>query len=235
MKKLVAFLLSAAVLIFSLTGCSGQSQAESPEPISAGMLAPEVYDAMREEWASYDALSPEQQMVSSYFPGICHESFSDWADCEEYLGIPVPNPLEEAAWLEHGAHTGESAGSQGAAHVQVVMRGSRNGQVEWLDIRSGYRDGDITVTLDAMLYGDPAESADAARGWSVEAARLFYLANAGSDSVVTAESSGEQYVSRSAYLARGHALYLVSVTGAPNLESRVVETLERVLSEFEGL
>lgn len=112
MKKLVAFLLSAAVLIFSLTGCSGQSQAESPEPISAGMLAPEVYDAMREEWASYDALSPEQQMVSSYFPGICHESFSDWAACEEYLGIPVPNPLEEAAWLEHGAHTGESAGSQ---------------------------------------------------------------------------------------------------------------------------
>ncbi len=237
MKKLVAFLLSAAVSIFSLTGCSGQSPAEGsePEPISADMLAPEIYDAMREEWASYDALSPEQQMVSSYFPGICHESFSDWADCEEYLGIPVPNPLEEAAWLEHGAHTGESAGSQGAAHVQVVMRGSRNGQVEWLDIRSGYRDGDITVTLDAMLYGASAESTHAARGWSVEAARQFYLANAGSGSVVTAKSSGEHYVSRTAYLARGHALYLVSVTGAPSLESRVVETLDNVLSEFEGL
>mgnify|MGYP007027545504 CR=1 FL=1 len=69
----------------------------------------------------------------------------------------------------------------------------------------------------------------------MEAARLFYLANAGSDSVVTAESSGEQYVSRSAYLARGHALYLVSVTGAPSMESRVAETLESVLSEFEGL
>lgn len=237
MKKLVAFLLSAAVSIFSLTGCSGQSPAEGsePEPISADMLAPEIYDAMREEWASYDALDPKQQMVSSYFPGICHESFSDWADCEEYLGIPVPNPLEEAAWLEHGAHTGENAGSQGAAHVQVVMRGSRSGQVEWLDIRSGYRDGDITVTLDAMLYGGPAESADAARGWSVEAARQFYLANAGGGSVVTAESSGGHYVSRTAYLARGHALYLVCVTGTPSLESRVVETLDNVLSEFEGL
>ena len=69
----------------------------------------------------------------------------------------------------------------------------------------------------------------------MEAARQFYLANAGSGSVVTAKSSGEHYVSRTAYLARGHALYLVSVTGAPSLESRVVETLDNVLSEFEGL
>ena len=97
------------------------------------------------------------------------------------------------------------------------------------------RNAEAVTYTEQRLYGDPAESADAARGWSVEAARLFYLANASSDSVVTAESSGEQYVSRSASLARGHALYLVGVTGAPNLESRVVETLESVLSEFEGL
>lgn len=238
MKKFAVCFLSGLVCISGLTGCSGQSgQADGPGPelISAGMLAQDVYDALQEEWDSYDSLGAEQKMLSGHFPGVCYEDFSDWAASEEFLGMSVPNPLEEAAWLEHGTYLGMPEGFRDAPNVRVGLCGTREGHVEWLSIRSGYRDGEIRVTLDAMLYSDPAENESPDSGWSVELERQYYIANVGDDPVLITEDSGEQYVSRTAYLARGHALYRVSVIGAPNLQDRVQETLGDVLSEFENV
>ena len=238
MKKFAVCFLSGLVCISSLTGCLGQSrQAEElgPEPISAEMLAQDVYDALQEEWDSYDSLSPEQKMLSSHLPGAFYEDFSDWAACEEFLGMSIPNPLEEAAWLAHGTYVGMPEGFQDAPNVRVSLYGTREGHVEWLSVESGYRDGEIRVTLDAMLYSDLAENKNPDSEWSVELERQSYLANVDDDSVLITEDSGEQYVSRTAYLAHGHVLYQVSVIGNPNLQDHVQETLENVLSEFENV
>ena len=107
--------------------------------------------------------------------------------------------------------------------------------MEWLSVESGYRDGEIRVTLDAMLYSDPAEHKSPDSGWSVELERQSYLANVDDNPVLITEDSGEQYVSCTAYLAHGHVLYRVSVIGNPNLQDHVQETLENVLSEFENV
>ena len=238
MKKFAVCLLSGLVCISSLTGCLGQSrQAEElgPEPISAEMLAQDIYDALQEEWDSYDSLSTEQKMLSSHLPGAFYEDFSDWATCEEFLGMSVPNPLEEAAWLDHGTYVGMPEGFHDAPNVRVSLCGTREGHVESLSIQSGYRDGEIRVTLDAMLYGDPAEGISTDSGWSVELERQSYIANVDDDPVLITEDSGEQYVSRTAYLAQGYVLYRVSVIGDPNLQDHVQETFENVLSEFENV
>ena len=237
MKKFPVCFLSGFVCISILTGCSGQSEQverPEPEPISAEMLAQDVYDALQEEWDSYDSLSPEQKMLSSHLPGAFYEDFSDWAACEEFLGMSVPNPLEEAAWLEHGTYVGMPEGFQGAPNVQASFYGTREGSVEWLSIQGGYRDGKIRVTLDAMLYSDPAENQSPDSGWSVELERQSYLAHADESPVLITEDSGEQYASRTARLAQGHVLYRISVIGEPHLQDQVQETLEHVLSEFEN-
>ena len=238
MKKFVICFLSGLACVSSVTGCLGQSeQAEGlgPEPISAEMLAQDVYDALQEEWDSYDSLSTEQKMLSSHFPGAFYEDFCDWVACEEFLGISIPNPLEEAAWLSHGTYVGMPEGFQDAPNVRVNLYGTREGHVEWLSVESGYRDGEIRVTLDAMLYSDLAENKSPDSGWSVELERQSYLANVDDNPVLITEDSGEQYVSCTAYLAHGHVLYRVSVIGNPNLQDHVQETLENALSEFENV
>ena len=238
MKKFSVCFLSGLACISILTGCLGQSEQverPEPEPISAEMLAQDVYDALQEEWDSYDSLSPGQKMLSSHLPGAFYEDFSDWVACEEFLGMSIPNQLEEAAWLAHGTYVGMPEGFQDAPNVRVSLYGTREGHVEWLSVESGYLDGEIRVTLDAMLYSDPAENKSPDSEWSVELERQSYLANVDDNPVLITEDSGEQYISRTAYLAHGHVLYRVSVIGNPNLQDHVQETLENVLSEFENL
>ena len=238
MKKFSVCFLSGLACISISTGCLGQSEQverPEPEPISAEMLAQDVYDALQEEWDSYDSLSPGQKMLSSHLPGAFYEDFSDWVACEEFLGMSIPNPLEEAAWLAHGTYVGMPEGFQDAPNVRVSLYGTREGHVEWLSVESGYLDGEIRVTLDAMLYSDPAENKSPDSEWSVELERQSYLANVDDNPVLITEDSGEQYISRTAYLAHGHVLYRVSVIGNPNLQDHVQETLENVLSEFENL
>ena len=199
------------------------------------MLAQDVYDALQEEWDSYDSLSTEQKMLSSHLPGAFYEGFSDWTACEEFLGMSVPNPLEETAWLDHGTYVGMPEGFQDAPNVRVSLYGTREGHVEWLSVESGYRDNEIRVTMDAMLYGNPAEGISTDSGWSVELERQSYIANVDDDPVLITADSGEQYVSHTAYLVQGHVLYRVSVIGDLNLQEHVQETLENVLSEFENV
>ena len=174
MKKFSVCFLSGLACISILTGCLGQSEQverPEPEPISAEMLAQDVYDALQEEWDSYDSLSPGQKMLSSHLPGAFYEDFSDWVACEEFLGMSIPNPLEEAAWLAHGTYVGMPEGFQDAPNVRVSLYGTREGHVEWLSVESGYLDGEIRVTLDAMLYSDPAENKSPDSEWSVELER----------------------------------------------------------------
>ena len=133
MKRFAVCFLSGLVCISSLTGClsqSGQAEKLGPEPISAEMLAQDIYDALQEEWDSYDSLSTEQKMLSSHLPRAFYEDFSDWTACEEFLGMSVPNPLEETAWLDHGTYVGMPEGFQDAPNVRVSLYGTREGHVE---------------------------------------------------------------------------------------------------------
>ena len=240
MKKFAVCVLSGLAFISGLAGCSsraGQTKGPGPEPISGHMLAQDVYDTLQEEWDAYDSLSAEQKLLSSSLPGACYEDFSDWAACEKFLGISLPNPLEEAAWLDRGTYVGMPEGFLDAPSVHASLYGTREGHVERICVQSGYRDGEIRVTLEAILYGAPTAGISTHSGGDVESeGRSCSVAlGDGDDTALVTENSGEGSVSRTACLARDYVLYRICVIGAPDVQDDVQETLEEVLSEFENI
>ena len=251
MKKAWAAVLAAGCIL--LTGCrAGQPQAAKPAdgaaelaeiqtmdagsgrlgPISQGAVSQAVRDALRGEWDSWNRLSWEQQMVSSHFPGWCTRDFGSWAECEGFLGFSIPNPLEACDWLEQGTCAAMPLGFRDAPRVQAGWYGTEDGHVEWISAQAGYRNGQVRVTVDAMLYGDPADARSPEGGWSsVELERQSYLESAEDAPPVTSDRT-ENYFSNTAWRARGPVLYRLGVIGEPDLETQVEETMEQVLDAF---
>lgn len=216
-----------------LTGCAGGVQeAAVPEPVTADMLSQELGDALRADWAAYDALPREQQMLCSSLPGNCLADFDSWAEAETFLGISVPNPLEELDWLDRGTYVGMPVGYQDAPAVQTTWYGTREGCVEGINVQSGYRSGDLRVTLEASLYGEPSEQDGGDGTRASDLALEAYLDGADGETPCITEDSGERYASASAALVRGHVLYTVQVTGEPGAGPEARETLEQLLTAF---
>ena len=196
------------------------------------MLSQAVYDALTREWEAYDQLSREERLLSSHIPGSCYGDFEDWASCEEFLGLSILNPLEDSGWLEKGTYVGMPEGFRDAPGVRASWYGTQNGHVEWLSVQSGYRSGDLRITLDAMLYGDSSIGKPTDSGWSVELERQSYLANQTGDTPLIVKEEGEQYVSLTAHFVQGYALYRLDVIGTPDVQEELQETLERALEYF---
>lgn len=211
---------------------SWHNATKGPEPFSADMLSQAVYDALTREWEAYDQLSREERLLSSHIPGSCYGDFEDWASCEEFLGLSILNPLEDSGWLEKGTYVGMPEGFRDAPGVRASWYGTQNGHVEWLSVQSGYRSGDLRITLDAMLYGDSSIGKPTDSGWSVELERQSYLANQTGDTPLIVKEEGEQYVSLTAHFVQGYALYRLDVIGTPDVQEELQETLERALEYF---
>lgn len=202
------------------------------EPISADSLSQNVYDALQYEWDAWNLMSRESQMLSSHTPGYCRCDFDDWAACEEFLGRPIPNPLETCDWLEKATYVAMPLGFRDAPRVAATWYGTEDGPVEWVSVQSGYRNGHIRVTVDAALYGDSADAKPSDSGWSVELARQDYLANAGGSPLQVMSESTENYFSNTAYQACGNVLYCLHIVGEPNEQQEVERTLEQVVEAF---
>lgn len=203
------------------------------EPVSPECISQAVYDELEDEWAAWNALTKEQQMLSSHMPGCCRRSFDSWAECEAFLGFAIPNPLEECPWLEQATYVGTPIGFRDAPRVELSWYGTQAGHVEWIAADAGYRDGEIRVMVSAAVYGDPAETKPADSGWSVELERKQYLENMDSALLQTTSDSGEQrYYVNMAYQAQGPVLYSFNVVGEPGTQTRVEDTFERVIDYF---
>ena len=214
----------AAVLMLSgnlLCGCRAASDAVSQD----------VYDAPREEWDAWDRLDDDGKMLSSRIPGHCRRCFDSWADCGEFLGFSIANPLEECSWLGQGTYAAMPLGFRDASRVQAGWYGTRDGHVEWIDVQAGYRDGPVRVTVSAALYGGPAGTKPADSGWSVELERQSYLEGAAAEPLQAA-SDRTSVFSNIACQARGPVLYRFHIVGEPDMRKEVEETLERVLETF---
>lgn len=200
--------------------------------IDSEMLSQNIYDALQYEWETWENLSAEQQMLSSHLPGSCSNDFSDWEECEKFLGISILNPLESSTWLEKGTYAGTPEGFQDAPTVKASWYGTQDGHVEWISIQSGYYDKEIRIILNAMMYGSPVEEKSKESGWSVELERQYYLENQTDGLPLITEDSGERFISQTAYFIEENVLYCVSVIGEPDTQDGVQETLERVLADF---
>ena len=117
-------------------------------------FSPELYQAIADNWKAYDALSRTEQQLLSSTPGFCTRDFDDWASVEQFVGRTIPNPLEGLDTLEKGNWAAAPVGFNGGTRFHVSFSGTREGQVQAVYVQSGYRRGDIRVTLKASLPAD---------------------------------------------------------------------------------
>lgn len=247
-KKKYITLFFALVCVLGLFGCAGKphgttnthkterttTEEDFPKIISSDMLSQEIYDTLQNEWDAFGALSTEQKMLSSHIPGVCQKDFDSWAECEDFIGFSIPNPLESHSDLENGTYVGMPTGFMDAPHVRVNWYGTQDGHVEWISVQSGYRNDQLRIVVDAKLYGDPSEEKSSDSGWSIDLERLEYLANTDGASPVVTEDSGERYVASTAYMAKGYVLYSVRVIGEPDMQDEVQNTLIELLTHFQN-
>lgn len=234
MKRLLTMLL-VLCLTLGLMACAAEPEEPGPKLVAEGGFSEELYRALEADWDAYKALSELDRMASSHLPGCCYREFSDWAEVEAFVGLELPNPLEELETLEKGNWAAAPLGYNGAERFYVSWYGTADGHVQWVQVDSGYRRGELRVGVYTTLYSDPAEGKSSEKGWSVEHERLSYLeAREAGESVITTDS-GEEYEAIQGMLARGHALYTVRVMGKLGTADAQKALLEELLPYFEEL
>ena len=227
MKKLLALLFSL-VFVAALSGCKGEISCPPEEDtigaeqsdagdtadniITSDMLSQSIYSALQTEWTAWNAKDDMQKAISSHLPGHIYKGFNTWVECEEFLGFELSNPLEDSEF-EKGSYVGMSEGFNDASRFYVSVYGTQEGEVEWIFVDSGYRDGDVRITVNAQMYPDTPQE------------------NTG-EQIIT-EDSGERYVATSKTVVRGPVIYNIRVIGEPNCREEVRATLKKVLPYFE--
>lgn len=251
MKKGIA---STLTLIFVLAGCAGspgdttdvpklkemsnytQEQLEVKSdclgPISPDSISQNVYNALQKEWDSWNLLSNVSKMCSSHMPGLCRQSFDSCEECEDFLGFTISNPLEDCSWLEKATYAAMPLGFRDTPRVNAGWYGTEDGHVEWISVTTGYRDGDIRVTISASLYGDPADTKPSDSGWAIELERQNYLSNIDNAPLQITTESAEKYYSNTACQAYGNVLYCFNIVGEPDEQTRVENTTEQVINSL---
>lgn len=225
------FLLVAISLLFlaALSGCKGSTscppadQASGAESalsgeensgvmITSDMLSQSIYAALQADWDVWDAKEDMEKALSSHMPGHIYKGFDTWAECEEFLGFELFNPLENSEF-EKGSYVGMQEGFNDASRFYVSVSGTKEGKVDWIFVDSGYRDGDVRITVNAHIYPDkPIEIMG--------------------EQMIT-EDSGERYVATSKTVTLGPVSYNIRVIGDAGEWDAVRATLKKVLPYFE--
>lgn len=224
MKRIwMLLLVSIAVL---LSGCQGDQICL--EPIPADSISQGVYDDLQREWDAWNSLSQENKMLSSHSPGYCQRGFEDWAECEAFLGFSIPNPLEECTWLEQATYVAMPLGFMDAPRITANWYGTEDEHIEWIRVQSGYRNGEVRVSIDAMLYVDSAEQKPS----SSETEGQNCLENVNAAQLQISSETTDEYFSSTVYQVYGNVLYHFTATGDPDAQSQVEDTLEQVVAAF---
>ncbi len=227
--KRVLFVLISLFFLAALSGCKGEVSCPAADPtpgaessssgeensdnmITSDMLSRSMYAALQADWDAWNAKDDVQKAISSRMPGYIYKSFDTWAECEEFLGFELFNPLENSEF-EKGSYVGMQEGFNGASRFYVSFSGTNEGEVEWIFVDSGYRDGDVRITVSAHIYPDDPQK------------------NIGEQMIT--EDSGERYVATSKTVVLGPVIYNIRVIGEANQWKDVRETLAKVLPYFE--
>jgi len=177
------------------------------------MLSQSIYTALEKEWSAWNAKDEMQKLVSSHLPGICYRQFDTWTECEDFLGFEVFNPLEDSEF-EKASYIGMPLKFNDASRFYVNFYGPDADKVEWLDVQSGYRDGEVRINVNAQISPDVAKKDSEPQ-----------------EPLIT-EDSGEQYVATEALLTLGPVTYNIRVIGGKGEWDAVRKTLEKVLPYF---
>ena len=191
--------------------CYAEFTIEEPL-LSERPFSQQIYDAVLADWEAHASMSLEQQFSFSKMPGSCIQEFDDWTQVEQFIGMQIPNPLENLDTLEKGCWAGTPVGYNGASRFYISWYGNREGQIEWVTVESGYRRDQFRVCVKAELCSDIAQT----------------------EPVIT-ENAGMEYEACTAQLTRGSILYTIRVIGETGTGDQLMAVLAELLPYFEEL
>ena len=189
--------------------CCAEFTIEASETIR---FSPELQQALLDDWIAYESMSARQKLLSSTTPGSCAREFDDWTAVEQFVGMTIPNPLDGLDSLENGNWAAAPEGYNGASRYFITWYGTRDGTVQWVQIQSGYRRGELRVTVTAKIKPESHFS----------------------DPIITADS-GAEYEARTAELTRGCVQYTIRVMGDPGTRDALMTLLQELVPYYEAL
>ena len=255
-KRLVLVIAAAIVLSVSAVAAGvwqvRLSEMSSADELSYYSIAAEVPRIPREDFsdAVYAAMEEVRQAFleyspeDSWYPGDWQAYLDSWSACEDFLGIPLVNPLEEST-LEQGTYNGIAFdsgllyGKDEETHCLVRLSGNPEGIIQNVGVETGYVSGLNRLTLNISLWPEESE-------WDMEHGAAWGDQFVTFQTEETATGSGQAvflvtpsvlqggYVSIDAYFVMGNGLYqlCVSAPAGPGQQAEVRELMEEVLQLF---
>ena len=226
MRQTVCLLLIVCLL---LAGCGKPAEMDKtqiPWTVPSDLLGQPIREALQKDWDWWNGLGKDQIYYSPIDAASGHQSFDSWAECEAFVGLTVPNPLETCDFVEKGTYVGMPVGFADAPRMEVSWFGTEDGHLCMVTLSAGYYCGDVRIQFFAKVYGDPPAGKDR---HPTDAMRTGYLEHTGGTGA---------YIVEDAYgcngtLAKGHVLYHVNVIGSGEQMDAARAMLDRILALLE--
>ena len=188
----------------------------------------------------------EQDPYLSSSPGYWFRTFDSWADCEDFVGFSLDNPLEEAGLLETANYSAipqdaETLNEESRRHCAVALYANPKGELQHVTVDTGYLMGPIRIQMTVSLYpeGSGMEPGTGV-SWNGEADFEITSGVTGDGipyTLVVSETPESDYYndfsSADAYFILGNGLYMLhAVSPGRNSGADAKAALEELLALF---
>ena len=159
-----------------------------------------------------------------------------WADCQEFLGVSLPNPLEGAESLEPLSSTALPL-SKDDSHCSVTLTADADGNLQYVSVATCYEMGEYKALLDVDFsmegnVNNPGLQAfyDGITDFEVD---TYRLSDGQEAALLIASQENMRYTQMIAYFVRADGIYSLSVwRWGTGYEEEVREQLCRLLDLF---
>lgn len=114
-----------------------------------------LQDKLRLEWSTYDGLSEMDRLLSSHLWGAVDFQTDTWEECEAYIGLKVPNPLESVDWIKKTDYFGAESTNDmyEVRHIRISAYAppASDRTLNSINITAGYNKDGIRITLNAAM------------------------------------------------------------------------------------
>ena len=211
---------------------SGYQVLPELEPYPAeNFSSPALTEALEEVRQQYRDRTEDNEFPEGYqFLG------DTWADCEAFLGVSLPNPLESAAGLSP-LSSGALPLSRDHAHCSVNLTADAAGHLEYVIVSTCYETEEYKVSLSVHFSmegngNDPGLRVfyDGEADFDMD---TYPLADGQDAALLTARQETMNYTKTDAYFVRADGIYTLSVwRSGTGHEEAVREKLCELLDLF---
>lgn len=230
MKKIIFFLCFIFVIILVLLSFNTQRIREN---LNSKIT---IEEDIKRDWKKWESISPWRRGISSESSGVVSRQFENWSESEEYLGIEIPNPLEDCDWLRNTTYLGKDLENlrniSSASHIVAGGWGNKDGSIRDLDIQSGYKNDIIQVTIGFIIPTNLEELNYSLGELFTDEEWVEYVENL--DKIKALIDTGiyyDDYVS-TAYQIQNNMKLHIQVRAKKEYQKEVDEAMNKVLDMF---